>query len=937
MRHLFGALLAAQSAELRLVGPGAGPWCQLLERVSRSLRPQVAYIVRSLLLRICEHPDEMILDQLSPAGETSRRLLEFAWHQTRRDGWLAIHALQCACRTFASDPAASTALIRLCVEPRHFSQFGFEEMPWLAREIKWLIRTNPTLCAEIYRVAFAFPETSTEPTSMGSGRILSLISNRKQDYDMALYELANEFPGFLEHSPENATRALIAVIEAYIGQRHSSESGELGERIFDFDGREAHLVPDYSGIWDEGDTYRHDEPIKMLDAFQNYLNRLAELPERLDQLHGLLAFLISETRHAVLWRRILQVAACCPGTLGRDVLPLAWSIPILTCYDTTIPAGNFLKAVFPASSRSERERIEQAILRIPEEMSEDRALGEHIQNRLLGCLSDSELVTEEARHVLERLRTQGAIPSNEPPVRFARWSAPYGEEDYLQDQGVPAGAKANQNILKLERPIKEFIDKYLNSIPTLEEFSTILASLQPLYDALRRADADGVHPKQRDHAWGVLADACTRFAYSDKFSCEEAVGSFMKTVFLNASHNAEPVYDFAHAAQFDEHISWGPAARTEAARGLIGLARRPGCATPEVLEALERLSNDTVPEVRFQIAIDLTSLYRTAPELMWRLIERICREEASRGVLHGILRGTLRPLSGPHSDRVIDMTKLIFNRVREGPGTKTVRELCTVIFANLYLWRNKVQCGEVVLNIAANPIDYPDEGLHLLAYLREPLTHGPTHPSDPEQDAVRHRALDLLERLLHSSCDALREIERSHPEVLFNDWPSEDQKRAESLAHLIYYVGSTVYFASGAHVVKEEQRTAEARPPTHEQAERFYREAHPILEELADFGSPNVTHHLLQTLESFIRFDPRGVFLTISRVICAGQQGGYQYESLAADLIVRIIERYIAEYRPLFREDADCRHCLIEILDIFVQAEWPSARRLTYRMSEIFR
>jgi hypothetical protein len=50
-----------------------------------------------------------------------------------------------------------------------------------------------------------------------------------------------------------------------------------------------------------------------------------------------------------------------------------------------------------------------------------------------------------------------------------------------------------------------------------------------------------------------------------------------------------------------------------------------------------------------------------------------------------------------------------------------------------------------------------------------------------------------------------------------------------------------------------------------------------------------------------------------------------------------LVERYLAEYRTIFREKAECRHVLIEILDIFVQAGWPSARRLTYRMEEIFR
>jgi hypothetical protein len=52
---------------------------------------------------------------------------------------------------------------------------------------------------------------------------------------------------------------------------------------------------------------------------------------------------------------------------------------------------------------------------------------------------------------------------------------------------------------------------------------------------------------------------------------------------------------------------------------------------------------------------------------------------------------------------------------------------------------------------------------------------------------------------------------------------------------------------------------------------------------------------------------------------------------------VKLVERYLAEHRALFREDAACRQALLEMLDIFVKAGWPAARQLTYRLDEVFR
>jgi ribosomal silencing factor RsfS len=77
--------------------------------------------------------------------------------------------------------------------------------------------------------------------------------------------------------------------------------------------------------------------------------------------------------------------------------------------------------------------------------------------------------------------------------------------------------------------------------------------------------------------------------------------------------------------------------------------------------------------------------------------------------------------------------------------------------------------------------------------------------------------------------------------------------------------------------------------------------------------------------------------LLIVRILREGKRGGYQFETLAVDVFVRIIERFLAEYRFLFQENVDCRRGLIDVLDVFVKVGWPQAQRLTYQLEEIFR
>ena len=938
LRHLVGALLARASDEIRLIGPRAGPWCSLLERISRNLHTAVAYPVRTLLTTLCEHPEDLTPEQRIAAGQTARRLLEFAWSQTPRDAWLVAHALQGVCRTFESDSEASRALIQRCLEPSHLSQFGFEEMPWLAREVKRLISLDPDLVEEIYRAAFGHREESEEPTLIGPGRILPLISNRRQDYDMALYELAETFPEFFNATPENATRALIHVMEAYVAQRHSPAPGEGEEDSFYFNGYQAVIRTDYSHIWDEGSTYRSDEPLKMLDAFQKFLEELAARPDEREKLQTIVRAIVSENRLAVLWRRLLLVGARFPDTLGQEILPLAWALPILKSIDTTVPAGEYLKAVFPNLEHHSRAKVEQAILSIPDAVPDDRRrAAERTRDQLLGCLPLGAVVTDEARRRLEELIRVNAVPPNKPSVRFSEvWSKPYGEEEYLKDKGVPVEAEPNRKIRELERPVKEFADKHLNTVPSLEEVNAILPALRELHTALVRANTDGVHPKQADYAWRNLVAACARIARAEGLSCEQDPGAFVKKVLLEASRCPEPQPDPQSDAQFDESPSWGRATRTEAAQGLIVLARHAYCATSDVLKAIQRLSKDPVPAVRFQIVSNLNTLYRTAPDLMWELIEHICQEEQSRSVLQGLLTGPLGWLGGVEPDRIAGFVKVIFDRVTEGPGSARVRELCVRIFSGLYIWRDQALSRERVLEIVSNPATHAAEVHHVLTTLRGPLAYGPVDPPDPEADSVRQRALDLLQRLLHSTRESLQKLEACYSGTHFNNWSSDDQETAKSLWRLIDSIGSEIYFASGAYDAKD-RATRGVSGEVSPQSRRFYEEAGTILDELTKVPIPRVTHHLLETLEYFIPVDPRGVFLRIHQVIMSAQKGGYQYESLAANLIVRLIERYLAEHRELLQQDVECRKALIEILDVFVDAGWPSARKLTYRLEEIFR
>lgn len=939
LRHLTRAVLVTQVNHARpLVGPSAPPWSELLEQATRRIE-EVAYTIRPLLMRICDLSETLTADQRTAIGLAARRMLEFAWaKEGAPDRWLVGHAIQAVCRTFESDPPASAALLQRCFEPIHLARFGYIEMPLLASEVERLVTYDPLIVENIYSTAFTHREESTEQTDISGSRILALRSDRSQDYKHALWVLAANYRHFLESAPLHALRALIVALDTYVTERQSRRRTAEEEERFDFGGREAVIVTDYSEIWDSGGASRNEEPLRMLDTFIAYLKRLSESDEGADSRAILLDLIVERNRYAALWRRLLDCGAESPNTLGREIRFLAWAKPILISYDTTGAVGEYLKQVFGLLDADDRERIERAILSIPEGFDdEQREAAEHRRNRLLGCLPVESLVTEEGRRIALEFEAQGGAPPNErrsPPT--ITWGGPT-DEDFLARQGVPVEAEPNRRMQELTRPVQEFASSHRNTKPTANEISEVMPRLQTLRDAIARADQEGVHPKQKDNATDYLIEACEAITKSDELlKCFEEPSAFVREVLLEGADNPRPAYIPENDPQFDEHPGWGiPAPRVDAAGGLIWFAREVSCADQRVLETIDRLSRDDVPAVRFQIASRLNALYYTAPDLMWGLIERMCREERSRGVLQGLLQSPLRLFAGPHADRVTELTRIIFERVVDGSGAHEVRGLCVEMFTGLYVWRDHPLSREMVFAIAGAPSRYTDEAHKIAFVLREPLTIGYVDIPNPDEDAIRRRAFVLMGRILRATCERLNVLQSNNQSLV--QWQAEDQKEAKHLLHLADSIARELYFASGAFDKEMSQTDANKPPLGDAEKRRFLREASSLLDELADLGVASIAHNLVKTLEYLLEFDPADVFLRIARVVRAGKAGLYQYESMAVDVIVGIVSRVVAEYQDILREREDCRRALIDILDAFVEVGWPAALELTYRLEDIYR
>jgi hypothetical protein len=893
------------------------------------MRRSLAYVLMPSVRAALENPERLTGDQAADLGRASRALLRAAWEAEARDWRLILAAIAAVVRTFTTDPGQSEELLRRVIDPGQLQEHGHEELRALAPEVDRLFAIAPDFCAEIYEAAFSYEEPSDETTVMTSG-VLPLTSNRRQDYHMAQYGLAEVYPAFLREAPEAALRALVAVRSAYAFRRSHGRLPEGDPETVDLgDGRTARFLPDASGIWDDR-PFHEEAEVRMLGAFEERLEEL--IAKDPSQATELVRIVLRMEAPAAVWRRMFAVGGRHPETIAGILARLAAAPIVLTSSDLAEPAIAFSAAAFTHLTEDQREAMERTILSLPDSVEHEKhELEERRRDQLLGRLSEALLVTPEARERYVLLKEGSSAPEQPPPPFQDGWrESTHGEREYLVDQGVDIDSEPIRRVREAGQPVKTFAATHVNDVPTVEAAHALVPALHRLLEAVETACADTVH---LDAAWGHLAQAARAISRQSNLPCDDDARQLAVRILIAASDHGEPRPHDSDAAQFDEGPSWGsPAPRVDAADGLIHLASRPECDRGDLLAAIDRLRDDPVPAVRHHLAQAIAILGNSEPDAMWTLIDALADDKST--AVREALVNSLHCLLGVDRGRSLRTITSVYDAVDDdAPGSTRLRHACLNAVADVYIWEGEEDARVVIDDLVQRlPATAEDAG-SIVFRLRPVLTVGPTAEPDQRLEGGRARAVQLVERLLYGAIQSSRAAADGQP-TLMDEWSAGAVTRWKQAMELIDRIGMELHVASGAYTASSV--TPESRDPTDPQR-RLYQEASGIIDRLVDIGVPRVTHHLLETLEHFVPVDPRGVFMRIVATIGAGRTWGYQYDNLAEGLFVRLVERYIAEYRTLLQQDRECSRAMVEILDIFVRAGWPSARRITYGLSDIYR
>ncbi|MFH9044541.1 hypothetical protein ACH4FA_35170 [Streptomyces sp. NPDC017966] len=875
-KRVLAAIAIAVSLKLKegsLQHPGV--WAEVAERLSRTPArslPALGVLVTDL----ASHRAVLDEQQLRLCGLAARRLLKHLWTQLPAPASrLAITAV---IQTAASDLTATETLLRRAVESPQLEERGYNDLLSLTSKVSELLDPLSCLIEDLYVAVLGHTETSSADTQMGSGSVLTLVSNRRQDFDAAKYPLTKHFPTVLRSDLPCALAILT---------RLTSTGQDLPEHSVVLKGRTFVVIKDDSRMWDFGSSYTRSDPSALLDAYQDFAATATAT-----EAQAVCEALASAPQTGVVWRRTLRAAAVNPALVASLIREPADVVTQLLISDLLGPVCELIGALHPTLAPAEAARLEAAIIPLRPDPSQEGSQAQTRRYQLLVDALSVEHVTNPSLMTDKNARDTDAAAEHLP------WPAAQpteiGEED-------PADAELG----KLIAILSSFASTYLNGIATPKDTASAERTATRLEAALQQTQSSLIRAQAED-ALARAAEIWTRSTETPP-----AIWTHARSILLASAKSPRPK-PTPENANFDLLLPQGP--RADAARGLGQLAHVPAQYGPEVAQALLALAEDPVGTIRHTVA-RLTPLVAVSDtDTAWEILERLAAQDGDDAVLAAAVTTACFRMSDCQRGASVLIT--VMERATPHPSRETAASACATAAGLLWVHQAMPEADTALTNMITRWLDDSTwaDCLHQLRGSGA-LTH--------DNDTVRQRALTLIQQLTEPALGRTR-----HALAQQQAFTDAEREQLKNTVRLIDNIASQLYFATGG--------TTNTQPPT-EQEVRLVDEAEPLIKLLSTTPVAGVAHHLAEMSVRMIDQRPQQTLLTVRDIVTqVGAQSGYTADTLGVGTCVTFVERILADHRSLLRS-SDNLTALRQICDAFIDAGWPQAHKLVFGIEQIFR
>jgi hypothetical protein len=400
----------------------------------------------------------------------------------------------------------------------------------------------------------------------------------------------------------------------------------------------------------------------------------------------------------------------------------------------------------------------------------------------------------------------------------------------------------------------------------------------------------------------------------------------LREIVLAAAAQSDPEPDPEHDSNWNS-ASWSPAPRNEAAQALPWLTHFGQ--DEQALTAIKKLATDPVPSVRFLLACELWRVREHHPTFMWDLLNEVAAKEPNSTVLQGVTASLWNLMWRDEAKSLALIAKLL-ERVEEDSdeeeraGTNLVSMVVDYAVHDNNQWA-KQKLAEWRTDPLASTAAISVSGRRLIQYI------------NPQHTGSRLEcARELLLMQLEAVARALAGMEQAGTTLS----PDEKQNKWRALYGVVDNTVTRIYFAADL-----DPNLRQGKEPLDDgKREKFFHDCLPLLDKVLSFGKQQgmgmllapTAYHFMELLNGVLRYDPPLVLRLAAQVVNCSKPFGYNLDSMAMRETVKLIESILADYRDMIQDESSIRN-LLEVLDAFVEAGWPEALNLVWRLDEIYR
>ncbi len=910
----------------RVIKPKANlVWAEILFKVSSCPSWEFAWDACIVIDYLVNEGDS---DTVAMGATAARNFLEWCWRDRegnpgRNDQLASAWLIPLVGRTYATDPAASRKLLAPVLRVMDEPGFPVDCIYRLCNEVKTIAHADPEFAGSIYVRVFGYRETSTVETNIGSGVVLPLISNRRQDYEMCHYVLGQEFSIFLEEHPVVATAAALDSLNLYVRAVHiiphlkPGATEESINRQFDFEGRTCTIIEDGCRVWDE--SAYPDQPMVLMSQLGEFLLRLASEGDQ-GRLRSTLDAYLSHAQVAVLWSRLLGLAKRQPKVFAPLLKGLLLVQTLQLSADLIHPMGEFLTKVQALLIDAEVRAIELSLLALTEVAQGDRKWAKHCRDRLIYCIPPERLQTEAARQLRAELAKQEHPPENRPLVTFTTSSRPYTTELWLADEKVDVTAPHNARLWHLLSNFEADEAKWREANPPADSWRTRLPLAAALLRAASRRGPDSVLANSAMTKATAFAVACIR-RMPEPTPEEQRI---LKGILLAGATHPLPEPQKGEDQKWDS-IGWSPTPRTEAAQGLLYLYVKTGDA--DALIMIAQLAADPVPLIRFLIASELWRLWDGASDYLLRLIGARLAAEPNAKVIEG-LAVSIHNCITTEQPESIELARALAERALKENAERSYDGDIAILVTDLALGTETNWAIDLVNAWIAEPVRQAHWLGHCATRTRQFIVPTNREPSFG-------RAVKLQQEIIHAAALGVSKLKPVSP-ALISD---ADRAIVKTLYNAVNEAVMRLYFA-----IEPPNRQEDKPPITEAERREFYFAVKPVLDAVVIFGEQRAggamlgptAHYFMQLLNVVVVYDPKGALAYAAAIATASKPYGYNLDNLAVKEVVELVETILADYRVEVQDEVAFNN-LMTLLDAFIEVGWPSALALVWRLDEIYR